>query len=85
MTKSFAEFVDSSDMDGFAKVMVSILNQTSRTLPFLRSLIFSELQTSLSSLKGSILRGNNVTTKMEGAYVSTLSFIVAISISFFFS
>jgi hypothetical protein len=61
------EGIDSSELDHFAKVIVNIFSQFGRTLPLIRELLEGEFK-SVKSSKGSILRGNSVTSKVETAY-----------------
>eukprot|EP00727_Mastigamoeba_balamuthi_P010622 m51a1_g6182 hypothetical protein (799) ;mRNA; f:35434-38521 len=69
VTKTLGELVDVSDHDTFARVVVSIFNETGRVLPLVRSFIVGELENATPATKNSAMRGNTVTSKLEGAYV----------------
>ncbi|KYQ92202.1 Ras GTPase activation domain-containing protein [Tieghemostelium lacteum] len=69
-TRLFANLIDNSEVDNFSKVIVNIFTAANRTLPLIKDLIYNEFNSKVSSEgEGSILRGNNIVNKIEGAYV----------------
>ncbi|KAH3760372.1 rasGTPase-activating protein [Pelomyxa schiedti] len=71
-SRTFAEFVEQCDLDCFSRIMVKILNQAKKVLPFVRALVLSELDAVTKTSEGSALRGNSVSTKVEAAYVKII-------------
>ncbi|GAM27119.1 hypothetical protein SAMD00019534_102940 [Acytostelium subglobosum LB1] len=69
-TSGLANLLDSSEVDSFAKTVVNIYTAANKTLPLIKYLIFNEFNKQANSEgEGSIMRGNNIVNKIEGAYV----------------
>ncbi|EGC34955.1 hypothetical protein DICPUDRAFT_79326 [Dictyostelium purpureum] len=69
-TRSFANIIDNSEVDSFSKNIVNIFTAANKTLPLIKDLIYNEFNTKvLAEGEGSILRGNSIVNKIEGAYV----------------
>eukprot|EP01132_Coremiostelium_polycephalum_P001368 gene1368-1726_t len=69
-TQNFANLIDSAEVDTFSKNIVNIFSAANRTLPLIKDLIYNEFNSKVSAEgEGSILRGNNIVNKIEGAYV----------------
>ncbi|KAN0025304.1 hypothetical protein ACTFIU_003564 [Dictyostelium citrinum] len=69
-TSSFANLIDNSEVDSFSKNIVNIFTTANKTLPLIKDLIYNEFNTKvLAEGEGSILRGNSIVNKIEGAYV----------------
>eukprot|EP01133_Synstelium_polycarpum_P007691 gene7691-9003_t len=65
-----AALLDSAEVDAFAKNIVNIFSAASKTLPLIKELIYNEFNSKvMAEGEGSILRGNNIVNKIEGAYV----------------
>ncbi|KAF2074015.1 hypothetical protein CYY_004666 [Polysphondylium violaceum] len=69
-TRSFANIIDNSEVDAFSKNIVNIFSAANKTLPLIKDLIYNEFNSKVSAEgEGSILRGNSIVNKIEGAYV----------------
>jgi len=69
-TRSFANIIDNSEVDAFSKNIVNIFTAANKTLPLIKDLIYNEFNSKvLAEGEGSILRGNSIVNKIEGAYV----------------
>ncbi|KAN0039792.1 hypothetical protein ACTA71_007029 [Dictyostelium dimigraforme] len=69
-TSLFANLIDNSEVDSFSKNIVNIFTTANKTLPLIKDLIYNEFNTKvLAEGEGSILRGNSIVNKIEGAYV----------------
>ncbi|EGG14353.1 Ras GTPase activation domain-containing protein [Cavenderia fasciculata] len=69
-TRGVANLLDSAEVDSFAKTVVNIYTTAGKTLPLIKDLIYTEFDTKAGAEgEGSILRGNNIVNKIEGAYV----------------
>ncbi|KAL7720002.1 Ras-GAP domain-containing protein [Entamoeba marina] len=66
MTRAVGEALQGNSQDEFANIIVDILDTTSRTLPFISTLIQLELMNVLN--KENLLRGNNLCTKVTTCY-----------------
>ena len=67
--------MEACDHDCFARVMVNIMNQSKRTIPYIHALIEGEIENVrlTSEGAGSALRGNSIASKMQLAYVRELT------------
>eukprot|EP01105_Mastigella_eilhardi_P017740 TRINITY_DN4090_c0_g1_i2.p1 TRINITY_DN4090_c0_g1~~TRINITY_DN4090_c0_g1_i2.p1 ORF type:complete len:864 (-),score=248.79 TRINITY_DN4090_c0_g1_i2:54-2645(-) len=63
-----ASHVDSTDFDYFSRVIVNVLNLCNQTLPFIKELVFHELSNVQPELQGSLMRANNIISKVQTAY-----------------
>ncbi|EFA77182.1 Ras GTPase activation domain-containing protein [Heterostelium album PN500] len=69
-TCGLANLLDSSEVDAFAKTIVNLFSAANKTLPLIKYLIYNEFTSKvMAEGEGSILRGNNIVNKIEGAYV----------------
>jgi len=63
-----------TDADALASFLVSTYNPLKKTLSLIKYLISNEFSRATNATKGSILRGNNIVCKIEGAYVKSIAY-----------
>eukprot|EP01111_Echinosteliopsis_oligospora_P016784 TRINITY_DN7083_c0_g1_i1.p1 TRINITY_DN7083_c0_g1~~TRINITY_DN7083_c0_g1_i1.p1 ORF type:complete len:862 (+),score=221.30 TRINITY_DN7083_c0_g1_i1:213-2798(+) len=68
----FASTIEATEVDQFARVIVSIFNCAHRTTGLIRHMIFNEFSKVVADSEGSVMRGNNVINKIEGVYVKQI-------------
>eukprot|EP01112_Ceratiomyxa_fruticulosa_P016885 TRINITY_DN5161_c0_g1_i1.p1 TRINITY_DN5161_c0_g1~~TRINITY_DN5161_c0_g1_i1.p1 ORF type:complete len:931 (-),score=175.29 TRINITY_DN5161_c0_g1_i1:271-3063(-) len=69
VVSAVSSVIDPAEADHFAKIVVNIFTSCGKTLPLIKSMIFSEFSRVSSEGEGSLLRGNSVVSKVEGQYV----------------
>eukprot|EP01116_Phalansterium_solitarium_P018246 TRINITY_DN4776_c0_g1_i1.p1 TRINITY_DN4776_c0_g1~~TRINITY_DN4776_c0_g1_i1.p1 ORF type:complete len:1016 (-),score=409.89 TRINITY_DN4776_c0_g1_i1:202-3249(-) len=73
LVRLVSEAVDAAELDALARIVVRIFNAFGKTLPLLHAMIDAEFELAAAhDSRGSVLRGNNFVSKLEGSYVRTV-------------